>query len=226
MKTENILILFPTRKVGSLIVQALGPRYRVLLMVLSQGEEEYYNQQIKKREKVEIAYVKDSVPVFWDKQKASFKNFLSQTRGVLYFMGTDWLSLRIDHKEEDWAIDHARMENKKFAMAEKILASFDQEQKTVWINLAYGRHRPDAQGKIFCNTRYGLTGFLRSIELEPRLKNLKIVNICLNYFREQKDKNKPVHCEHCVSEALEASGLLEPRGDDFVSLIIRSIKRL
>ena len=226
MKTENILILFPMRKIGVRIMQSLGQHYRLMVVVLSKDEEEYFGRESENLENVDIAVIKSGVPAFWEEQQASLKDFLAQTRGVLYFMGGDWLTLHIDQKEENWAIDHARIENKKFAMVEKILSSLDKEQKTVWINLAYGRHTPDAKGKIFCNTRYGLTGFLRSIELEPRFKNLKIVNICLNYFREQKDESKPVHCEHCVSEELDTAGLLKTTGDDFVSLVIQSIKRL
>jgi len=226
MKTESILILFPGRNVGTRIMQSLAQRYRLMVVVLSKDEEEYFGRKSKNLENVDIAVVKSGVPAFWEEQKARLIDFLAQTRGVLYFMGGDWLTLRIDQKGEDWAIDHTHTENKKFAIVEKILPSLDKEQKTVWVNLAYGRHTPDAKGKIFCSTRYGLTGFLRSIELETRLKNLKIVNICLNYFREQKDKSKPVHCEHCVSEELDAAGLLKTTGNDFTSLVIQSIKRL
>jgi hypothetical protein len=225
MKTESILILFPRRNIGVRIMQSLAQHYRLMIIVLSKDEEEYFDRKSENLENVDIAIVKSGITTFWEEQKARLIDFLTQTRGVLYFMGSDWLTLRIDQKGEDWAINHAHIENKKFAIVEKILHSLDKEQKTIWINLAYGKHTPDAKGKIFCNTRYGLTGFLKSIELEPRLKSLKIVNICLNYFREQKDKSKPVHCEHCISEELDAAGLLKTTSNDFVSLVIQSIKQ-
>jgi hypothetical protein len=226
MKNESILILFPRRNIGTRVIQSLAQYYRLMIIVLSKDEKEYFDRKSKNLENVEIVVVKSGITTFWEEQNARLIDFLTQTRGVLYFMGSDWLTLRIDQKGEDWAINHAQIENKKFAIVEKILHRLDKEQKTIWINLAYGKHTPDAKGKIFCNTRYGLTGFLKSIELEPRLKSLKIVNICLNYFREQKDKNKPVHCEHCISEELDAAGLLKTTSNDFISLVIQSIKRL
>ena len=226
MKTENILILFPGRNVGARIIQNLAQRYHLMVVLFSKDEEEYFSRKIENLENVNFVVVKISVAAFWEEQKGRLIDFLTRTRAIIYFMSTDWLTMHIDHKGEAWAIDHARIENKKFAIMEKILHSLDEEKKTTWINIAYGSHKRDSEGKIFCNTRYGLTGFLRSIELEPKHKSLKIINICLNYFRENKDKSKPVHCEHCVSEELDAAGLLKTTGNDFVSLVIQSIKRL
>ncbi|MCJ7540763.1 MAG: hypothetical protein MUO88_13995 [Desulfobacterales bacterium] len=225
MKTENMLILFPKRSTGVRIIQNLSQYYNLLIIVFSKDDEEYFKRKVESMENVNIVTVKSSIEAFWEEQKDHLIDFLTRTRAVLYFMSTDWLTIQIDQKGEIWTIDHARIENKKFSIMEKILHSLDKEKKIIWINLAYGSHKPDTEGKIFCNTRYGLTGFLRSIELEPEHKNLKIFNICLNYFREQKDKNKPVHCKHCVSEELDTVDLSKTPGGDLVSLVIQSIKR-
>jgi preprotein translocase subunit Sss1 len=103
--------------------------------------------------------------------------------------------------------------------------TMDKKRKIAWINIAAGRHTPDEQGHIFCNTRYGCTGFLKSIELVPQFKNLAVVNICMNYFREQKDESRPVHCEHCVSERLPSSTRYQTGVPGIVSAVKESILR-
>jgi glutamine phosphoribosylpyrophosphate amidotransferase len=77
------------------------------------------------------------------------------------------------------------------------------------------------------NTRYGLTGFLKAAELSPALRNLKIFNICMNYFMKNKDmdtEGHPQHCENCLSSELLEKDRLDGKDRDIIRAIIKGIK--
>ena len=57
MKNESILILFPRRNIGTRVIQSLAQYYRLMIIVLSKDEKEYFDRKSKNLENVEIVVV-------------------------------------------------------------------------------------------------------------------------------------------------------------------------
>lgn len=226
MTAEKLIILFPPRTLGMRIIQNLPSPYELVVFVLSAGEQHYFEHlTVERTLDMEIVHAQGAITDFWNKYSSAFHEYLFQTRGVINFMGRDWLTMRIEQKGVDWKIDHSNPENKKLALAENILHALIKREQVVWINLAYGTHRPSADGQIFCNTRYGLTGFLKAVELTPGLENIEIINICINYFGSRNNKTQRIHCRHCVSAQFMDAILKGKIGNDLLSSVIESVKQ-
>ena len=226
MTAEKLIILFPQRTLGTRIIQNLPTPYELVVFVLSAGEQHYFEHlKVAGKLDMEIVHAQGAITDFWNKYSSAFDKFLKQTRGVINFVGRDWLKMRIEQNGVDWKIAHSNPENKKLALAENILHALVKREQVVWINLAYGTHRPSADGQIFCNTRYGLTGFLKAIELTPELKNVEIINICMSYFGSRNNKTQRIHCRHCVSAQFMDAILKGKIGNDLLSSVIESVKQ-
>jgi hypothetical protein len=223
---EKLIILFPQRALGMRIIQNLPNVYRLVVFVLSE-EELHYFKRLKEERKLDmqIVHAKDTITDFWNKHGSVFNKSLNATRGVINFMGRDWLKMRIEQNGVDWKINHSNPENKKLALAENILHALVEGQPVIWINLAYGTHKPSADGRIYCNTRYGLTGFSKAIELTPGLQNVVIINICMNYFFSGRSKTLQLHCRNCVSAQFMDAKLNRKIDNDFLLSVIESVGR-
>lgn len=223
MINKKVTMLFPDRVIGPRIIQNLSSRYRLFLFVFSEEEKHFFEQEIQAGAVVTVI---NQERFSGEREKTELHQPL-QTDGVISFMGKDWLTLQIKHDGEEWSLDPSHVENRKVAFVETIIELLDKTFKVTWINLAQGRHTHISGGKVFCNTRYGLTGFLKAVELAPGLKNLRIINICMNYFMQNTStgsKKLPVHCGNCISAEFVQKELPYMEEQEFIRAVIRSIE--
>jgi len=106
----------------------------------------------------------------------------------------------VEEKEQNWKDNLNQASRNRFELVDIILNSFTPGKKCLWFNVVHGKggHTPGEQ--VFCNTRYGVTGYTRAIQMNPALSGIKVINIFLTYMREHFTAHRVEHCNHCVSE--------------------------
>lgn len=197
LRTEEekmVLIFFPPRRLGAELVRSFTEAgYRTFLFVLP-GEKAGHSTK-------NLLTVKVTMPLarFWNNLDPALKEMIGRSRAVVNFIGGDFSALKVSGQGEEWNIDGTASAQIRFSFLELVLGNFSPKGKALWFNLAIGRHKRNEAGGLFCNTKYGLTGLEKAFELTPKLHNFEVINICLTYFTS-------MHCEHCVTEELAASG--------------------
>ncbi|MGQ9629071.1 MAG: hypothetical protein ACUVXI_01995 [bacterium] len=222
-----LLMLFPPRRLGKKILRRfLKGEYKVFLFTLSEEDREYFSNFKKGgEESPSVIRVETPLQTFWGKIPP-LKDTILRPRVTIHFMGKDFLEIKIGGRDEEWEINPSDTAQIKFAFIETILQNFCREDKSVWINLASGVHARSETGQIFCNTRYGLTGFTKVMELTPHLANIEVINVCLTYFGKASEGVEMVHCSHCVTEKLIEQGLSLGEKEDISELLVRRIEAL
>ncbi len=216
LRTEEekmVLIFFPPRRLGAKLVQSFTDAgYRTFLFVLP-GEEARHSKN--------LVTVNVTMPLahFWNDLDPSLKEIVGRSRAVVNFIGSDFSALKVRGQGEEWNIDETNSAQLRFSFLELVLGNFTSKGKALWFNLAMGRHKRNAAGELFCNTKYGLTGLEKVFELTPKLRNFEVINICLTYFTS-------THCEHCVTEELAASGQTLTGEGDIPRFLLQRIEAL
>lgn len=201
--------------------------YSFIIFTLKKQDRDYFTR-IGGETGLNITISEVGIPVnsFYDGLSGELKERIKSPVGVLHFLGKDFLSMKIEESGEEWNIHGEDESNVKFALVEKLLEGFKSETKSIWINLATGVHRRSEDGEIYCNTRYGLAGFEKIKDLTPHLKNLEIINICLNYFMRTSSSTDMEHCRHCVPERIATQRILTRREEELPKYIRNKIDEL
>ncbi len=202
LRTEEermVLILFPPQRLAAGLARTFTDAgYRTFLFVLP-GEEASPPPALRLNN---LLTVNVTLPLarFWSDLDPALKEMIGRCRAVVNFIGGDFSELKVRGQGEEWVLDGTDSAQIRSSFLELVLDNFSSKGKALWFNLGTGRHMRNAAGDLFCNTKYGLTGLEKVFELTPKLRNFEVVNICLTYF------STPLHCQHCVTEELAASG--------------------
>jgi thioredoxin reductase len=222
LRTEEekmVLILFPPRRLGAQLVQSFTDAgYRTFLFVLP-GEEHSSQPPALHRKNLVTVNVTMPLARFWNDLDPALKEMIGRSPAVVNFIGGDFSALKVSGQGEEWNIDGTASAQIRFSFMELVLGNFSSKGKALWFNLAMGRHKRNADGELFCNTKYGLTGLGKVFELTPKLRNFEVVNICLTYFTS-------THCTHCVTEELAASGQPLTGEEDIPRFLLQRIEAL
>ena len=82
------------------------------------------------------------------------------------------------------------------------------------------------KGSHYCKTRYGMIGFSKILELNPRFKGMTVRNICLSYLRQYPSTEGGDYCTHCTTMDLREA-LEEIRNeDDLVRYLLKESQAL
>lgn len=222
VERKTLLLLFPERGLGgSLLVQSAGRGFAVLALVLTEADRRYFTN-LSAAGKANTAVLVPHESRGQGRLQSLFLGAapLAQVQAVIAFLGTDWLRMRVAERGADWRIDPDEPAHFRLSLVEEILSLLDKSRSTLWFNLAYGNHRASPEGSIFCNTRYGLTGFLKGIELATDFHNLRTFNICLSYFQHPAAKPRPYHCRHCLTENFVDRRLLKANKENLPSYLL------
>ncbi len=203
---KSLLLLFPPRRLGSRILAAFSPAgYRTLLSLLSDPDQDFFSRlSAPDPGSVRCLLLTAPVAQFWEQLDSSVTKAIVRARAVISFVGRDYLALKVRGRGEEWSMDASAPAHLRIAFMELLLAKSEAAARSLWVNLGSGQHGQGPAGEVFCNTKYGLTGFASALRLTPRLSNFEVVNLCLTYFRQSPSGGGPRHCQHCVTqEALE-----------------------
>lgn len=222
---KTLLMLFPSQNLGDkILVKFLGEEFKVTLFTFSKKDRGHF-LAFKKNGGEEISVINLEIPIqsFWEKMTSNLKENILSSSVVIYFMERDFQKVRIHGDGEEWRINPGDMAQVKFAFVERILNNLLKREKVIWINLAFGSHLQSKNGQIYCNTRYGVTGFTKIMELTPHLQNIETVNICLTYFRESGNLAKRPHCSHCITEKVVDKKILLNRRVDVAQFLLEKV---
>lgn len=202
-----IVFLFPPRQLGQDIARRFSDfGYRVFLFLLSDEDENYFSHlQVANRQNVIPIRVTTPLARFWEGLDPALRSALMQARAVINSLGTDFSELKVTGRGEEWSINASDPAQIRFSFIDMVLSNSRTKEKSLWFNLGMGRHERTSSGEIFCNTRYGMIGLAKALELTPRLRHFEVICICLTYFHKNMNGAASSHCMHCVTGELAES---------------------
>jgi thioredoxin reductase (NADPH) len=231
LRTENekmVLVLFPPRRLGTRLAHNFSDAgCKTYLFLLPDEDARYFSQlRVLKRENLITVKVTTPLAHFWNNLDPSFRDVIRRSRVVINFIGSDFSTLKVTGRGEEWNINGTDSAQIRFSFVELMLGNFTSKEKSLWFNLGMGRHKRNAAGELFCNTKYGLTGLRKVFELTPKLSNFEVISICLRYLSKDSNRNAPAHCTHCVTEELAACGQPLTSEGDIPQFLLRRIEGL
>lgn len=137
---------------------------------------------------------------FWQNLSRQTMNEMLAAPVIIYCAGQDFMKINVKGAGEEWKIDHKSDQQKRLTFIDQLMNRFKSKSLRLWFNLASGTSGKESEGEVYCNTRYGMIGFNKIFDLNPKFANIKMVNICLTYFHHQL-KNEPMkNCAYCAAE--------------------------
>jgi len=223
---KMVLIFFPPQRLGAILASCFSDAgYKTLLFLLSDEDARFFSQlRVVHGENLSTVKVTTPLTRFWDNLHPALRNEITKTRAVINFIGSDFSTLKVAGRNEEWSISGTAPAQKRFSFVELMLGNFLSKEKSLWFNLGVGRHERTADGELFCNTKYGLTGLGKAFELTPKLSNFQVISICLTYLREEGSPNSPMHCTHCITEDLVAGGQPLDKEEDIPQFLLGRIE--
>jgi NADP-dependent 3-hydroxy acid dehydrogenase YdfG len=202
LKNKNVLLIFlPTGLGEEILVQYLKAGARVLGLVKGGGRPgslPVFCEADSSR--FRVIEFDGRARQFWDGLKASIREEISSASIIYNFIGTLFLKMKVRGELQDWRLDLDPESRNRIELVDTILSNLEPEHRCLWFNLVYGRGGQIDGKEVFCNTRYGVTGFSMAMEANPALSGIKVINICLTYMKEHLEEFAVSHCTHCVSE--------------------------
>ncbi len=205
---KAIFVFFPPRQLGARIARKFSEMGYGIFLFLLQDEDENFFSHLRVPNRQNIIPIKVFTPLarFWEGVDPALKNAILHARAVINFIGADFSKLKVTGHGEDWNIDVSDPTQVRFSFLEIFLSNAEIKERSLWFNLGTGRHVKNSTGEIFCNTKYGMTGFAKAFELTPRLRNLEIISVCLTYLSRDRTGSGSSHCTHCITEELVDGG--------------------
>jgi hypothetical protein len=114
---------------------------------------------------------------------------------VIHDVGRDVLSPTIEGDGPDWRVDPSSSGQVKAGCVSWILDRLSRPEGTLWVNVFAGVH--DGRRPAYCPGRYGLDGFEAAVHVSPRLRSLRVLNLCVTYFSDPA--GGAAGCPHCLT---------------------------
>ncbi len=135
--------------------------------------------------------------------------------------------MRVTGNEEEWHIDFQNPVQQRFACVDELLGQYQPGQLKLWFNVAVGTRSPDSAVVTYCKTRYGMIGFSKAIELNPKFSGIAVQNICLSFFRFYQKHHEAEYCTNCTTlEQRQAMKNLADEKELVQYLVVESENRL
>ena len=203
-KAKTVVILFPWPGLGGEIAEKfLASDYQVILITEEKDPAGSFKEQIQKyQNKLTIQNLEFSTNHIWLQLSEHTKAQILSAPVIIHFAGSDYLQLKTQSINDDWRINQPDHTKLTFEFVDFLLSKMEDNPEKLWFNLVVGMGAQKDQGVIYCQTRYAITGFSKIIELNPKLSNINVLNICLTYFKHRKNHQKVHHCSHCLTEKL------------------------
>ncbi len=229
----TLFMLFPWKILGEKIITFFTERdYSVIVLVLSADDKEFFEDSAratlppeKMERKLSVLEILSPAQFSWKDLPAFLSENTAGPKTVVHFLGRDFLEMKTKGNGEEWDINREEKVQVKFAFIERFLQDLMYDGNLLWVNLAYGSHKRSPDGQIWCNTRYGLTGFTRVLELTPHLSAFETLNICLSYFTRTRSPEEITHCDNCITKEHVDKGSPPIIGeDDIAAFLIHKIE--
>lgn len=221
---KTLLILFPRGGIGQKIAQTfLQNGYRVTI-IAGDGQRAEQIEQVG----TENLHIHKLAPEkqFWSNDDAHAVDDILSAAVVIYCAEMDFLKLNSTGVLDEWQIDIHSDPQKKLSFVDQLLNRRSTPGPSLWINLALGTSMRQNMGADYCKTRYGMIGFSKILELNPKFAGMTILNICLSFFRHRIHNRTADYCSHCTTTELRAA-LTELRDEnDLVNYLLAESERL
>ncbi len=216
------MILFPNSELGEKIVDFFSKNgYRVIIIVMEE------KSKINRPEgNVVICHLQAQPEQFWSDLAADIKKDILSPPVVFYCAGKDFLKIKSSGKQEEWQIDHQSKTQRRLAFIDLLLSRFIQNKPKLWVNLAVGTMMQNAMDAAYCKTRYGMIGFGKILELNPKFEGMTVRNICLSFFRHYHSHKGLDYCTNCTTTDLRESLMELKNEDDLVRYLFRESEKL
>ena len=202
-------MLFPGGSIGEKIARSFSQNgYRILLIAPDRRMAEHMKESgVKNVQSFTLALEEE----FWSSLASGAVNDILSAPVVIYCAEKDFLKLNSTGFHDEWRIDLDSDSQKKLSFVDQLL-SRRISGPGLWINLVLGTSTHQDADADYCKSRYGMIGFGKILELNPRFSDMKILNICLSFFRHHKNGQRANYCSHCTT--LELREALTTLGDE------------
>ncbi|NOY78324.1 MAG: hypothetical protein GXO76_10705 [Calditrichaeota bacterium] len=221
---KSILILFPHNDLCAQIVRLFAENNFSVSAVLFEDKLQSHFGDSEKR--VATISLDSSTGRSWDNLTAEAKTNLLSVPIVLYCADKDFLKMKTTGREEEWSIDFQNEVQQRFAFINHLLNQFSQGYPKLWMNLALGTRAPDRETEAYCKTRYGMIGFSKAIQLNPRFKGIDVQNICLSFFRFYQNHRTAEYCTYCTTPQQRQSLMNLTGEDELLQYLINESEKL
>jgi len=216
---RTLLILFPHSDLGEKITSLFSQNGYRIIVILS--EEKTRNEFNSPRENISIIHLQAPEDQFWSSLSADMKNDILSAPVVIYCADKDFLKMKSTGKHEEWQIDVQSEPQKKLSFIDQLLSRFTQNKPGLWINLAVGTSTRHSKDAAYCKTRYGMIGFSKILELNPKFQGMTVRNICLSFFKHYHAHKEIDYCTNCTTTDLRDSLMNLKNEDDLVHYLLQ-----
>ncbi|NIA30821.1 MAG: hypothetical protein GWP06_13025 [Actinobacteria bacterium] len=221
---KTVLVLFPLSDLGQKIVGLFSQNgYRVNIILSNEKEQNEFNPP---QENVSIFYLQAQPGQFWSNLADDVKSDILSAPVVIYCAGKDFLKMESTGKQEEWQIDFQSDTQKRLTFIDQLLSQFSENKPGLWINLAVGTTMQHSKATAYCKTRYGMIGFGKILELNPKFQGMTIRNICLSFFRHFHAGKAIDYCANCTTTDLRDSLMSLKNEDDLVRYLLNESEDL
>lgn len=199
---KTLLILFPRRNLGWKIINLFSQNgFRTIAVFdKEKTQNDFVSLYGDTAAKITTIHWQTSESQFWQNLSRQTMSQMLHAPVIIYCAGRDFMKMNVKGTGVEWKINHKSDLQKRLAFIDRLMSRFEAKSLRLWFNLAYGMSGKESEEEVYCNTRYGMIGFNKIFDLNPKFTNIQMVNICLTYFHHQF-KNEPMkHCAYCAAE--------------------------
>ncbi len=223
-RQKTVLVLFPNSDLGKKIAGLFSENgYRVIIIVTDKKEQSKFSRV---GGNVVAFYLPTQPEQFWSGLAAEVKKDILSAPVVFYCAGKDFLKMQSTGKQEEWRIDFQSETQKRLTFIDQLLSRFAENRPGLWVNLAMGTTMRHSKETAYCKTRYGMIGFSKILELNPKFEGATIRNICLSFFRHFHAGKAIDYCANCTTTDLRDSLMSLKDEDDLVRYLLQESEAL
>lgn len=222
------MLIFPPRGLGEeILFKYLETGARVLVLVEGDGGLDGLSK-ISEDDKSRCTVIKPEgkAKPFWDSLKPTLQEKISSASIVYNFIGNLFLRIKVEGEHQDWRVNLDQASRNRLELVDLVMSNYRRNHRCLWFNVVYGKGGHVEGEQVFCNTRYGVTGFSRAMEMNPALAGIKVINICLTYMHDRFHEYKVTHCNHCVSEKFRGEIDAVKKEKDIAGFLVKKSSQL
>ena len=187
----QLLLLFPSNKGVNICKYFATHGYAATIVTLM--TDNVLLNDIEAYDPINIRLPRDAVS-FLNDLSADQKKRLLGPQLILYFAKDEVLSPKVEGTGHAWRLRSSPDVEDITTTLNWILAGLLSPSAAIWVNVYAGKH--DQFKHEYCPGRYTLTGFEQALQLSPRLRNMRVLNVCLTYF---ETRNGAGCCTNCLT---------------------------
>ncbi len=226
--SSRVLLLFPKFHLGEeMVSRFLKAGFQVVLFTLSAEDAAKFRDRFKNQSQaVDVFLIPQKGERFWEQLTAAEKQRLQGPDIILNFVGNELMKIRVQGEGAEWHIDHRATGQRLMGFVDSLLQQVEMKSPSLWINIVHGVGGQSGKEEIFCSTRYGVMGLTEILKMNPALKGVEVVDICLTYLRHKQNKERVFHCAHCVAEKFSEEEIKLDTPGDIAAFLIEKSRQL